>query len=387
MFRFLRSPRPNRTARATKKPLRLGVEALEDRAVPTIFGGPIGLPVDTGSHAPPMDVTASLSHGVLTITGTDHDDVIRVGQGNGRIYVSGVQQSFSAGAVTSIAIKGNAGNDMIRLDGSGTANTGPVIKPTLVHGGLGNDLIIGGYGNDVLLGDAGNDILNGGVGNDALIGGAGDDVMYGGVGNDILNGGAGRDQAFGGAGNDDIVGDFDDAVLAGQAGIDRVHFIALDPAPLAQHNPALMQQAVQMGLNGVSMSVSKYGGKLTIDHMTVTGVDIVNGVTTLTIHAHLKAKWGSGALSASTSGDMTFTVQPKLSAEFSEAHVQSASIAMTNIQVTAFHLNNVPNWMTNNNMVRDFLTAQFQSRPSMPATTQLRLFIAMGGSLGPTILA
>jgi hypothetical protein len=142
-----------------------------------------------------------------------------------------------------------------------------------------------------------------------------------------------------------------------------------------------------MGLSGVSFSMSKLGGKITVDQMSVTGVDITNGVTTLTIKARIKAKWGSGWLSASESGDIVFTVQPKLSALFSEAHLQTASIYLTNIAVKSIHLNNVPGWMTDNGTVTGFLTSQFQGRPSINATAQLQYYLAVGGSLGPTIVA
>jgi hypothetical protein len=362
MFGLFRSFLPNRNSpHSTKLACRLGVESLDERAVPAVITGPL---------LPSRVVTASQgANGVLNITGTAADDAISIGQKNGRIYVSGVNGSFNAASVSRIQINGNAGSDMIRLDGFGIAGATAVAKLSIVHGGTGNDYLFGGAGSDYLFGDDGNDI------------------MFGNAGNDVLDGGAGSDQAFGGVGNDQLVADFADGTVAGNAGIDRVLFTSLDPAPLAQNNPALMQQAVQMGISNVSFSVSKLGGKLTVDHMNVTAVDITNGVTTLTIKARLKAKWGSGWLSASESGDIVFTVQPKVSASFTEAHLQSASIKLTNITVKSIHLDNVPGWMTNNSTVRDFLTSKFQGLPAIPATSQLQLFLSMGFSLGPTIVA
>jgi hypothetical protein len=360
MFRFLRSPKSTKSRLHSSKP-RLGVEALEDRAVPAIL---------IGSHLPqPEVVTASLGRqGVLTITGTNQDDQISVGQKNGRIYVSGIQNSFSIAAVSRIDINGKAGNDVIRLDGAGLG-AAPIAKPTIVHGGDGNDVLIGGFGNDIMFGDAGNDF------------------MIGNAGNDIMTGGTGKDQMYGGAGSDLIAADFDDGTLAGQAGNDQVVFNAQDPAPLAAGNPNAIETAAQLGLNGKSYSITKYGATLTVDHMTVTAVDVSNGVTTLTIKARLKGKVGSGWASVSESGDMTFTVQPKLSALFVEGHVQSASIKLTNVSVRSIHLDNVPGWMTNNDFVRDFLSSKLQNLPTMPLTAQLQAYLAMGGSIGPTVQA
>jgi RTX calcium-binding nonapeptide repeat (4 copies) len=359
MFRFARQSRPSRNNHRLSHHCRLAVEAMEERAVPAVLIDP--------KIIPPETVTASLQFGTLAITGTSHDDLIAVGQKNGRIYVSGVSNSFYAPSVAKIVVDGKAGNDVIHLDGVGIAGASAIAKPTVIHGGDGNDALFGGVGNDVMYGDAGNDF------------------MLGNAGYDALTGGAGKDQMFGGIGNDQIFADFADGTLAGQAGTDRVVFTDLDPAPLANYDPALLQQVAQAGVANLSFSKSKDGGTLTVNHMSVTGVSIVNGVTTLTIKAHLKATWGPSWARVSESGDITLTVQPKVSAVFSEAQLQSASVRLTNVNVTSVHLNNVPGWMTNNSYVRDFLTAQFQNLPNIPATAQLQMFLALGYSLGPTI--
>jgi Ca2+-binding RTX toxin-like protein len=87
---------------------------------------------------------------------------------------------------TTIAVFGQAGNDVIRLD-----ETNGALPSAMLFGGDGDDTLIGGSAADQLFGQAGNDML---------FGMGGDDFLFGGAGNDTRTGGVGTDQVFGEAG-------------------------------------------------------------------------------------------------------------------------------------------------------------------------------------------
>ncbi len=116
-------------------------------------------------------LAASLDGGVLTATGTDGSDDLRLDLSNGRILVhlNGVQDgSFAAGDVTAIRLVGGDGNDSLRV-GNG-------IGGATLDGGLGNDTLLGGQGADTLQGGDGNDTLDGKQGADLFVGGLGFDA-------------------------------------------------------------------------------------------------------------------------------------------------------------------------------------------------------------------
>ncbi|QJW92927.1 TIGR03118 family protein [Frigoriglobus tundricola] len=133
-------------------------------------------------------VTAQLSGGVLTITGSPENDAVEVelDRGGDQIVVENHEQvigRFARGAVGTITFNGYAGNDTFGVDPRITADV-------IANGGAGNDVLIGGGGNNILIGGPGNDVLVAGPGRDILIGGGGNDVLIGGRGDDILIGGS-----------------------------------------------------------------------------------------------------------------------------------------------------------------------------------------------------
>ncbi|HEV8378918.1 MAG TPA: hypothetical protein VGP99_08710, partial [Tepidisphaeraceae bacterium] len=81
-------------------------------------------------------LSASLVKGVLRVSGTAGDDVIRIQKSGTSIQavVDGVSQTFKAGAVKSIRVMAGAGNDSVVV--------GPAI-PSRISGGLGNDHLTG----------------------------------------------------------------------------------------------------------------------------------------------------------------------------------------------------------------------------------------------------
>jgi Ca2+-binding RTX toxin-like protein len=106
--------------------------------------------------------------------------------------------------VTTIALYGGAGNDLLKLHPNlnfpGTLDGGP--GDDSLYGGAMPDILLGGDGTDYLFGRAGGDELYGAGGNDELHGDAGEDYLEAGAGNDVLLGDAGADTLLGLAGND-----------------------------------------------------------------------------------------------------------------------------------------------------------------------------------------
>jgi Ca2+-binding RTX toxin-like protein len=153
-------------------------------------------PVASAQLAPLAVLTtpASVSNGILNVTGTSGDDSISVimdstGK-NVNVTVNGQSSSFALAGLTGIFVDAGGGNDnvsLIRSDGS----RGIPLDAT-VAGGNGNDTIIGGNGDDSLAGGMGNDSLYGGDGNDFLNGGN-DATLDGSDGADTISGGDGID--------------------------------------------------------------------------------------------------------------------------------------------------------------------------------------------------
>lgn len=187
---------------------RPDLEALEDRRLPA-------------------GLSAVLSAGTLTITGTDGNDTVLIQSTAGIIGISGLATTFTQSSVSRITVNAGKGNDYVKI------NSG-INLPVIFNGGEGNDTLIGGSANDTLNGDAGNDLLYGMDGNDNLGGDDGDDTLQGGNGNDTLNGDngidklygdGGADQLFGGAGNDYLHGGIDGYhdLMDGGDGTDTFH--------------------------------------------------------------------------------------------------------------------------------------------------------------------
>jgi hypothetical protein len=341
---------------------RPGLEALEDRALAA--SGPLSGGLDSRISLP--SVSATLEAGVLRVNGTYLPDAISVRQANGVISVSGVNGYFPAAAVSRIEVNGKGGDDVIRLN-SETTGGQPIMKPCLVDGGTGNDTIFGAYGND------------------RLLGGDGNDLVFGGPGVDHIVGGAGADRLSGGAGNDRLVTDTADIYANGQAGTDAVSFDRVDPAVLANYDEATMKVALQAGMAGWSFGKSKDGEKITVKDIRVQDVSIENGITTLHLKATIRYQKTTGFPQFSTTGTIKFSVQPQLSAWFVEGSLTSASIKLANPDVKEVNLSNVPNWLDNSSEMRGFLEAKLAQQPAIAVTTLLQSFLAMGGSLGPSI--
>lgn len=219
-----------------------------------------------------------VDNGVLTVSGTDNDDLVDVTSLNGTISVSmnGNTEEFSTVEIDRIVIEALDGDDEITIDvpnaevygGDGddqiTAN-GPGGKflygengqdiilggpgRDFIEGGLGMDLIdglggsdtiygnselsliaeddetdsnelFGGDGNDLIHGTSKVDTIDGGRGNDEIFGYGGNDVIDAFHGNDFVDGGDGHDSILAGLGNDEVLGGYGMDEIYGQSGRD-----------------------------------------------------------------------------------------------------------------------------------------------------------------------
>ena len=144
---------------------------------------------------PAAPLTINQTGGVLQILGTTGNDLISISQsGNTYTIRNGAWTSQVTGSFTKLIVKGNGGNDSIRLDASVTTNAD-------LYGAAGNDTLIGGSGNDRLFAGAGNNTLSGGTGNDTF-------VTIGSTA-DTVTGGAGSDTFWMDAGTSEIITDLD----------------------------------------------------------------------------------------------------------------------------------------------------------------------------------
>jgi len=128
-------------------------------------------------------MSAAVKAGVLQIVGTEAEDLIKVTLQETRIIVTtnGVREGrFARGAVKRISIDARASDDRIEIATNLTTRS-------IVHGGLGDDVILGGGGSDSLFGDDGDDILRGRTGDDMLDPGAGQNSLDGGAGIDAVS--------------------------------------------------------------------------------------------------------------------------------------------------------------------------------------------------------
>jgi len=150
-------------------------------------------------------LSATLAGGVLTITGTDGNDVvmIRAGKKQSTLIVmegtsddlaEATKTSFDLASVTSIEVNSGAGDDVVMIHGK---KRRAISIPAVINGGDGNDVLSGADGADSISGGAGDDKINGAGGDDTLVGGDGDDMITGGAGADLLLGEAGNDRLMG----------------------------------------------------------------------------------------------------------------------------------------------------------------------------------------------
>ncbi|MEM7812672.1 MAG: hypothetical protein AAF532_14450, partial [Planctomycetota bacterium] len=218
---------------------------------------------------PPFEGAYVVNSGVLELTGTAADDVIRVGTDpNGYVTINDVSIGILAASITSLRVDAAAGDDTIEvLDSFGT-------KTAVLIGGDGADRITGGLGDDEIYFEevdlsvdarGGTDTLRAtgtsGLGSSdgiafdvaaanaevvygtdaadkidarnivvvpgvacgvSIYGGAGDDEIHGSDCEDLIQGGEGNDTIYGEAGMDELIGVYGANEIYGGLGDDRI---------------------------------------------------------------------------------------------------------------------------------------------------------------------
>ncbi len=155
--------RPRRLAR-----LAAGLAVTAGATATTLLGA-------SPAHAQGSSVTASVTGGLMIVTGTQFGDNVSASGGFGTVSLSTLSTSLKAGTgctqlgavvrcdgVTSISFNGLGGAD--KFDAG-------QIRQTAVNsrGGSGNDILIGGSGSDRLSGGTGTDQADGRNGSDTCI--------------------------------------------------------------------------------------------------------------------------------------------------------------------------------------------------------------------------
>lgn len=208
---------------------RPGVEGLEDRLARSGMG---------------------LSNGVLTVAGSDYQEVAKVYFNNNNVVVD-LYSANNAGTVID-RLNPQAGPNvtrMVRAFDQGQASTAVAkivfqgfagddyflnltAKDTEAFGGKGKDALYGGSGSNVLWGDGDDDYLvggqnlnsiHGGLGSDTILGGGATDFLYGDDGRDKINGVGGNDVIWGGRGTDVLRGASGQDVLYGEEDVDLLY--------------------------------------------------------------------------------------------------------------------------------------------------------------------
>ena len=157
-----------------------------------------------------------LTHGLLTVAGTDASDriALRLAAGDpGTLEIDvgddgSADFSFERSRIAAIDVAAAEGDDLVRIDDGNGAFTDSI--PTAIDGGAGNDSLFGGAGGEKLLGGNGNDTIDGNGGSDVAFLGAGDDTF-------VWDPGDGSDRIDGQDGNDAMI--FNGAAAAERVGL------------------------------------------------------------------------------------------------------------------------------------------------------------------------
>ena len=206
--------------------------------------------------APAKAAPAKLTHGVLTITGTNGSDEIALRL---RAAHPGILQvdvgddgsadfSFKRRRIGKIIVNARGGADLARIDEGNGVFTDAI--PTRINGQDGRDTLLGGLGAETLRGGDGNDVVDGNGGDDLAFLGARNDIFVWdpGDGSDTIEGGTGADtMRFNGADGAEQVDlsangnrlkffRTQGAITMDTAGVERVDFNALGGADLVTLN-------------------------------------------------------------------------------------------------------------------------------------------------------
>lgn len=152
--------------------------------------------------APPSELQATVSEGVLTVSG-------EAASADGLVLIYGGDETI--GDPRAEVVIDRDGSIARTIDARGVENGGAYIATDvasarvfgteqddvidIVGDGRGRNVAQGGGGDDDIFGGSTRDELVGGLGNDTLYGNAGGDILTGGGGDDLIDGGSGADVA------------------------------------------------------------------------------------------------------------------------------------------------------------------------------------------------
>ena len=94
-------------------------------------------------------INATISSGVLTITGTNAADNILLRQSSGKIFVSGLSGSWAVSKVKSIVINLQDGDDYVSLDSLANGGNQVLSRAVTVNSGNGSECVHLANGRDV----------------------------------------------------------------------------------------------------------------------------------------------------------------------------------------------------------------------------------------------
>jgi Ca2+-binding RTX toxin-like protein len=237
-----------------------------------------------------MDLNGVERTTINALGGSDQvtvDDLTGTGLAEVQVNLAGVLGGTAGDALAdSVIVNGTAGNDNIRVVGSGTSASvvGLAARVTVTNIEAANDgLFVDGQGGNDLLSAATlpagvtSLTLIGGVGNDTLLGSQGDDRLVGGDGNDFVDGNQGANVAFLGAGDDTFVwnpGDGSDSI-DGEGGTDTLRF-----------NGSAVNESISVSSNGSLARVLRDVGNVALDTSAVERLDLnpLGGADTVTVN-------------------------------------------------------------------------------------------------------
>jgi glucose/arabinose dehydrogenase/Ca2+-binding RTX toxin-like protein len=127
----------------------------------TVGGGALSDTLEGGTGADRWNVQGTAAADMITLAPDAMPGVLRATR------ITEIDR-FTFDSSDHVRVVGLAGNDNI--------NASAISLPSILEGGLGNDILTGGSGPDQLLGQDNNDTLNGKLGNDVADGGTGSDI-------------------------------------------------------------------------------------------------------------------------------------------------------------------------------------------------------------------
>lgn len=276
-----------------------------------------------GVLADELDVTISATGDVVLIAGAGSDQVTLRG------FLSdtnaGHRIEFADGTVwhqndvlERLAVTPGG---LIGDESSNVLVAGQTAAPTIIYGGLGNDLIVGGSGADTIFGangdseigtltgpdqdvihsgsgadtvyaESGDDFVEAGDGDDKVYGGDGDDRVLGGDGNDELEAGGSRNVSgivFNETGDDFVVGGYGDDVLSASLGTNTYYFDSGFGRDTIYLTRASSYEVSQLGLSS-ERAIIRFGNGITAADVSLTrdGSDLViqHGQDQIDIHGY-----------------------------------------------------------------------------------------------------